>query len=122
MPVSGFYEWQKQGKAKQPYWIGMVDKEPFAFAGLWERWRSGTETIDTFSIITGEPNELVAPIHDRMPVILPPESYEAWMGGTALEAVSMLVPYPADQMAAYRIGTAVNSVKNEGPELVAPVP
>ena len=98
----------------------MIDKEPFAFAGLWERWRGGGKTIDSFAIITGEPNELVAPIHDRMPVILPPECHNAWMRSTALEAVSMLVPYPADWMMAYQISTLVNSPKNDVPEVLTP--
>ena len=79
--ADGFYEWQKlDAKRKQPWYFRLKDDEPFAFAGLWESWKSPDgQTVESCTLITGEPNELVAPVHDRMPVILPPERYNVWL-------------------------------------------
>ena len=99
VPVDGFYEWQKRpaGK-KQPYAIVSADGKPFAMAGLWENWKEpqSGETVRTFTIITGPPNELVAPIHNRMPVILPPSHWRAWLGEEPApqeELLALLQPY-----------------------------
>jgi putative SOS response-associated peptidase YedK len=128
IPASGFYEWKKTGTAKQPYAIVPEGDPLFAFAGLWENWRDraageGAEWFRTCSIITGRPNELVAPIHDRMPVILPREAWAKWLGEEPLRAdelQALLKPLPAERMRAYPISTKVNSVKNDEPSLLEP--
>ena len=80
IPTNGFYEWQRQERGKQPYFIRMRDERPFAFAGLWDRWESPDEgAIETCTILTTAPNAVLAPIHDRMPVILPPAEYAQWL-------------------------------------------
>src|SRR5262249_53979025 len=80
VPANGFYEWKKlPGGRKQPYLIQMRGGSPFSFAGLWERWKKGETPIETFTIITGEPNSLAAELHDRMPVILDPDDYDTWL-------------------------------------------
>ena len=121
--ADGFYEWQKIGSAKQPFFVRLKDDEPFAFAGLSERWHRASRTIDSATIITTEPNELMAGIHDRMPVILSPEDYDLWLEtdfhgqGKLLE---MLKPYPAEEMEAYPVGTAVSDPKNESADCIKP--
>src|SRR5437868_6563105 len=123
VPVDGFYEWQKRPAGpKQPFAIAAADGRPLAMAGLWERWKEPTagETIQTFTIVTGPPNELVAPIHNRMPVILPPEAWRRWLGEEVVdsdELLALLRPYPAELMRAYPVGLAVGNVRNNGPEL-----
>jgi putative SOS response-associated peptidase YedK len=124
VPVGGFYEWQKTGGAKQPYFIRRHDGRPLLLAGLWDRWEGGPEEpVDSFTILTTEPNEVVAPIHNRMPVILPREHHDAWLDPanrdvTALRA--LLWPFAAGEMTAYPVSRYVNSPKNEGPECVSP--
>ena len=124
--ADGFYEWQPTGaKMKQPYLIRMLDQQPFAFAGLWERWkdRERGEVVESCTIVTVPPNDVCAPIHDRMPAILAHEDYAAWLGetdATPHELRAMLKPC-AQPMEAVPISTKVNSPKNEGPELVEPV-
>jgi putative SOS response-associated peptidase YedK len=127
VPVDGFYEWQKRptGK-KQPYAIISADGKPFAMAGLWENWKEpqSGETVRTFTIITGPPNELVAPIHNRMPVILPPSHWRAWLGedpAPAEELQTLLQPYPADLMRAYPVDTRVGNTRNNDAALIEPV-
>jgi putative SOS response-associated peptidase YedK len=127
VPADGFYEWQKLGpKEKQPYCIVMKDRGPFGFAGLWERWRdkAGGDEILSFTIITTTPNEVCAKIHNRMPVILEPRSYAAWLGETGAEKdalLGLLKPYPAQQMTAYKVGAAVGNVKNIAPSVAEPI-
>jgi putative SOS response-associated peptidase YedK len=123
VPASGFYEWKKlEGGGKQPYLIQMRDGAPFSFAGLWDRWSKGEAPIETFAIITGEPNSLVADIHDRMPVILDPADYDAWLtGGEPGALQKMLQPFPAQLMAAFPVSTKVNSVKNDTPDIIEPL-
>jgi putative SOS response-associated peptidase YedK len=123
VPSNGFYEWKKAPDGtKQPYHIGLRDGAPFAFAGLWERWTRGPAPIESFTIITGPPNSLVAELHDRMPVILEPEHYDAWLTATDTAALqTMLRPFPAQLMAAYPVSTKVNSVKNDTPDVVEPI-
>src|SRR5215203_5150139 len=97
IPADGFYEWQRTNGAKQPYYIHMEDGRPFAFAGLWESWHNGRE-IRSCTIITTNPNEVAAPIHNRMPVILHPEDYEMWLDPDFDEReplTALLKPYPA---------------------------
>jgi putative SOS response-associated peptidase YedK len=130
IPASGFYEWRKTGTAKQAYAIVPNDAPLFAFAGLWENWRDraageGAEWIRTCAIVTGEPNELIAPIHNRMPVILPHEAWSEWLGEEPAEPDglrALLTPFPAGRMRAYPISAKVNSVKNDEPSLIDEVP
>jgi putative SOS response-associated peptidase YedK len=124
--ADGFFEWQTQagGKTKLPHHIRLKSGKPFAFAGLWEHWQSpdGSE-IKSATIITTSPNELMAPIHDRMPVILPPEAYGRWLDPTPLFPVdlnSLLIPYPAAEMVAYPVSSLVNSPANDRPEVLVP--
>jgi putative SOS response-associated peptidase YedK len=124
IPADAFYEWQKlDAKTKQPYAIVMKERSVFGFAGLWERWkdRANGEIVRSFSIITTEPNEVCAPIHDRMPVIVPPDDYGKWLGEVETDPVrllGMLKPYPAERMEAYKVGPRVGNVKNDDPGLV----
>jgi putative SOS response-associated peptidase YedK len=123
VPADSFFEWQARGKGpKQPYLI-RVKETPFAFAGLWERWeKPGQESIQSFAIVVTEANELMRPIHERMPVILPPSDYSAWLDPAtpAKDAQAMLRPYDADAMEAYPVSTRVNSPRNDDPDVIAP--
>lgn len=133
VPADGFYEWRKLpgSRSKQPMYIHRSDGEPVALAGLWELWRppqAGDAEEDSWfrscTIITGEPNEKLAPIHDRMPVILPPSEWETWLdpANDDLEALGkLLVPAPARLLEVHPVGTAVNNVRENGPELIEPV-
>ena len=121
--ADGFYEWQKLGKAKQPYFIHRKDNRPFAFAGLSERWSKGETPLDTFTIITTEPNALMSPIHDRMPVILPTEAYGRWLDPEfqdKTELLSLLCPLAGDFLIAEPVSTLVNSPKNDVAQCVEP--
>ena len=114
--ADGFYEWKKVGTAKQPFYIRLKDEKPFAFAGLTEHWHREDRTIDSGTIITTDPNELMRDIHDRMPVILSPENYDLWLEPEFhghKELLAMLRPYPADEMTAYPVSTVVNNPRNE---------
>jgi putative SOS response-associated peptidase YedK len=126
IPVDGFYEWKRILKVKQPYYFTMKDKEPFALAGLWESWRpkEGEEPVLTFTILTTGPNKLMAPVHDRMPVILAPKDYEAWMDPARRESPELqgfLNPYPEEGMEARVVSTYVNSARHQGVQCVEPV-
>ena len=125
IPADGFYEWRKEGKAALPY--AAVPRDGiFAFAGLWERWKhpqDGT-IVRSFTIVTTTANDLCRPIHERMPVILPPPAWSAWLGETGAEAdalLSLLRPYPDALMRLYPVGPAVGNVKNDSPDLLEPV-
>jgi putative SOS response-associated peptidase YedK len=102
--ADGFYEWKREGARKQPYYITLRDGPPFAFAGLWDHWAPADgESLETCTILTTMPNAVLQPIHDRMPVILPPTAYSMWLDPTmrAVEPLqSLLTPYPADAMTA----------------------
>lgn len=122
--ADGFYEWRHAGQEKQPFFVRLKNEAVFGFAGLWETWRSPQgENVESCTIITTAANKLVAEIHDRMPVILHPDQYEAWLDQkTPAESLQqLLVPYPAAEMAAYRVGAIVNSPKNDTPECIKPV-
>lgn len=123
--ADGFFEWQKLGSGKQPYNIGLKGSEPFAFAGLWEIWNDPAtkEPLRTCSIITTTPNELTAPIHDRMPVILPSERRAAWLDpGTSPEVLqSCLAPFDASKMEAWPISPRVGSPKNDDAQIIEPI-
>jgi putative SOS response-associated peptidase YedK len=135
VPADGFYEWADTGDGKRPHRVAFEDDRPFAMAGLYERWTPETtqagldafsggaadpedvEPLETFTVLTTEPNGVVEPLHHRMAVILPPESETAWLEG---ESVSF-EPTPADGFRAYPVSTAVNDPSNDCPELVRPV-
>lgn len=123
--ADGFYEWHPQPDGhKQPYFIHLANDEPFAFAGIWEHWERDGKTLESCSIIVTEANTLMQPIHDRMPVILPPESYDDWLDPAITDPArlkSLLLPYPADGMRFHPVGTFVNSPRNEGRDLLQPI-
>jgi len=125
MVADGFYEWQKTNGKKQPYFIGMKDESPFAFAGLWECWADPfSGPIESCALITTDANDIVRPIHDRMPVILEPQSYKKWLDPEVQETrelKELLTPLSAEKMKTYPVSTLVNKVENNGPECVAPV-
>ena len=126
VPAEWFYEWAKTGpKTKQPYAIALKDHSLFAFAGLWERWKDKAtgQRIETYAIVTTDPNELMEPLHDRMPVILAPKDYERWLAPTDPTHLpaDLLRPFPAEKMTAWKVGSAVGNVKNDEPELILPV-
>ncbi len=126
IPADGFYEWKAAPgrKIKTPYFIHMKDRKPFAFAGLWDSWESPDgSSLKTCTIITTEPNELMATIHNRMPVILPPRDYAKWLDAspqTPENLLPLLKPYPADAMSAHPVSTLVNKPENDSSELVVP--
>ncbi|MEK6280162.1 MAG: SOS response-associated peptidase [Acidobacteriota bacterium] len=130
--ADGFYEWRRNGKSKQPYYFQMKDESPFAFAGLWDQWLNPGRESESFkrnsaitscSIITTAPNQLLAAIHDRMPVILPPEDYDTWLREDARpdELKALLAPYPADEMKSFPVSQQVNHAQVDNPQLVEPV-
>jgi putative SOS response-associated peptidase YedK len=123
VPASGFYEWQRTSNGKQPFCIRLKDDDLFAFAGLYDIWRDadGNE-LYSYTIVTTAPNELVAPIHNRMPVILQRDDEDVWLDGEATPGrlASLLVAYPAAGMQAYPVSRAVNNPANEGAELMQP--
>lgn len=124
IPADGFYEWQKLNGGKQPMYIHALDGRPFAFAGLWEIWHAADGgMLETCTILTTTPNELMAPIHNRMPVIIEPEDYDMWLdpGPRPEDARHLFRPYPADKMVAYPVSTTVNSPRNETPSCIAPL-
>ena len=126
MIATGFYEWQVQGQAKQPMWIGLTSHRPFAFAGLWEQWQPPEGTaIESCTILTTEPNELLRPIHNRMPVILAPTAYDQWLDPTVQQAASLqalLRPYPSEELQAYAVSTLVNNPRHDGADCLEPLP
>lgn len=125
IPADGFYEWQKtEAKKKQPYFIAMKDGKPFAFAGLWERWKDAEgKRIESCTIVTTTANEAVKPIHDRMPVILPAADYAKWLDPKPRdpgELVEMLRPYPAEAMTTRAVGLHVNNARFDDPQCLEP--
>jgi putative SOS response-associated peptidase YedK len=124
--ADGFYEWRKEpgGKSKTPMYIQLKSGEPFAFAGLWEAWRSpDDDTLLSCAIVTTTPNTLMAKIHDRMPVILKPDAYERWLDPAEQppdKLSGLLKPYAASQMKAYPVSRLVNSPANDTPECIVP--
>ena len=125
VPVDGFFEWERVGRARQPWLFRMREGGPFALAGLFERWRapprfldaSDSEALETFTILTTDANEVVTPIHDRMPVILHPDAFGPWLGGGEVP----LGPYPPEAMTAFRVSPVVNSPANDDPRCVEPL-
>ncbi|MCP4436316.1 MAG: SOS response-associated peptidase [Actinomycetia bacterium] len=134
VPADGFYEWNKPegAGAKQPWYITRPDGEPYAFAGLWEQWKgrlpgsaedSDEVTVRSTTIITGSPNDKMAELHDRMPVILPAAAWEQWLDpASEVEGIAkLLVPAPPKLITFHPVSTEVNNVRNKGPHLMDPV-
>jgi putative SOS response-associated peptidase YedK len=123
VPTSGFYEWKKEGKAKQPYMIRRHDGKPFAFAGLWSTWKDPEkqEPVETFTIMTTDANDFIRPLHDRMPVILAPEDFDLWLDPKIEDAArlqALLRPAPNDILETYPVSKLVNSPVNEMPNCI----
>lgn len=126
VPTNGFYEWQGKGRDKQPFYIGMADGQSFAIGGLWESWQSPETTCtESFTILTTQANACVAPIHDRMPVIVPVEHYATWLdSGSTVPVCSMaglLSPFPAARMVSYPVSDWVNSPSHDSALCMQPV-
>ena len=119
VPACGFYEWRKHPAGKQPFYITSADGALLAFAGLWDDWKKPDgERLTTFTVLTCAPNELVRPLHDRMPVILRHDDYRTWL--EAEDPRELLVPCPEDMLECFPVSSRVNSPKNDAPDLIAP--
>lgn len=123
VPAEWFYEWQKvDAKTKQPFAIGLKDDALFAFAGLWDSWKNKTtgQTLSTYTIVTTDPNELMEPLHDRMPVILRPQDYSRWLepGEPTHPPIDLLRPYSTDEMKAWKVNARVGNVRNNDSDCV----
>lgn len=120
VPADGFFEWKKEGGGKQPYLIRLKSAEPFAIAGLWASWRRDDgPRLESCTLLTTSPNELMQPIHDRMPVLLPRESWDLWLDPEVSDAgrlKPLLRPAPADTMEAFPVSQHVNSPRNDDPK------
>jgi putative SOS response-associated peptidase YedK len=124
IPADGFFEWKKLGAKKQPSFVTLRDGGPFAFAGLWERWHGSDGDIQSCSSVTTDANELMRPLHDRMPVILDPSDYAAWLDQAPrpkVELLPLLKPFPSDALQAVPVSTMVNSPRNQGPRCIEPL-
>lgn len=124
VPANGFYEWQQSGSAKVPHFISLKNEPLFAFAGLFERWLGPeNEAVFTYTIITTQANPLIAPLHERMPVILRPEQYDAWLDPAQRDTDALralLQPYPADEMTFWEVPEDVNKATVNHPDLMKP--
>jgi len=123
VPASGFYEWKRlDAKNKQPYAFNLVNGGMMAFAGLWDAWKdpANGQWLQTFTIITTDGNELMAPVHNRLPVILHPGEFDRWLSReeTHQPPIDLLRPFPADEMEAFEASKDVGNVKNNSPELL----
>lgn len=124
IPADGFYEWQKLEGRKQPYFIGLPDRQAFGFAGLWEHWEGADgSAVDTCTILTTTANERVRFLHDRMPVILHRPDYAGWLDPKTPPdfLLHLLRPYPAEDMIAYAVSTLVSNPANESPDCIVPL-
>jgi putative SOS response-associated peptidase YedK len=122
IPADGFYEWKADGNRRQPYLIHRKDDAPFAFAGIWDHWQSAEQVIESAAIIVTEPNEVMAAIHNRMPVILDPEDYALWLDhNQPLQRIQdLLRPSPDGDLEAYPVSRLVNAPANDGPACIEP--
>lgn len=124
--ADGFFEWKATGGRKQPFYFRRADTVPFAMAGLWDRWDKGEGTaLETFTILTTEPNRLVAEVHQRMPVILRPADFDLWLDPVqevSKELDELTRPFPAEEMDGYPVSTYVNNPANDSPRCVEPLP
>jgi len=126
IPADGFYEWKQEGGRKQPVYICTKDRQPFAFAGLWEHWEEQEgQFIESCTILTTEPNDLLAQVHSRMPVILDQNDYDLWLDPYVQEVSRLkplLRPYPPEQMTFYPVNLRVNNPRNDDRLCVEPLP
>lgn len=127
VPINSYFEWQVLDpvkKKKQPWAIGLKDEEPFALGGIWDKWVSPDKQVEleSYSIITTEPNELLAPLHDRMPLIIAPRDYQRWLepGDPQKPPVDLLRPFAANLMKIWRVKPDVGNVRNNRPDLIDP--
>jgi putative SOS response-associated peptidase YedK len=120
IPADGFFEWERVGRSKRPFYFQLSDESQFAFAGIWDQWRSGEKLIKSCAIITTQANELIEPLHDRMPAILGPESYQVWLDPKTDPGVlkRMLAPFPAWKMRSHPVSSAVNHPENDSAVLL----
>ncbi|MFD1598822.1 SOS response-associated peptidase [Halobellus rarus] len=145
VPADGFYEWVRDGETKRPYRVAFDDDRPFAMAGLWERWEpthtqtglgdfgggvgdeSGDESegestvVESFAIVTTEPNDVVSDLHHRMAVVLDPDEESTWLHGDGADVADLLEPHAGDDWRTYPVSTRVNSPANDAPDLIEPV-
>lgn len=126
VPASGFFEWEPIAgqRHKQPWYFHPAHGNYFAFAGLWDRWRKDDQVVESCTIIVTRPNQTMARIHDRMPVILPSASWEAWLDPRNQDAPALqalLLPCADAALAAHRVSALVSNVRNDGPELIRPI-
>ncbi|HSP49628.1 MAG TPA: SOS response-associated peptidase [Pseudolabrys sp.] len=125
IPADGFYEWQAAGDRKRPFYVRAKSGAPLAFAGLWESWTGPNgEELETGAIVTTRANRTLGPIHERMPVIVPPEAFDLWLDGATVDATtaaSLIAPAPDNLLEAYEISTAVNRTANDNPKMLEPV-
>jgi len=119
--ADGFYEWQKTTGRKQPYFVGLRGDRPFGLAGLWERWDKHGGPVESCTVLTTDANELMRPIHERMPVIVPPDQYDLWLDPRCQDTgklAKLLRPYPSKDLLAYRVSALINNPKNDVPQCV----
>lgn len=123
IPIDNFFDWRKTRPPKRPFAIGMADSSAFALAGIWENWKKPAtgEYVRTFCILTCPANEMVAAIHDRMPVILPADAYHRWLSPIEPDPSGSLKPFPAELVRMWPISTRVNSPKNDDADLMTPL-
>ncbi len=125
VPADGYYQWREGDASKQPYLIGLRSEEPFALAGIWERWGPRNDpaaAIDSFTIVTTDANDFLKPFHHRMPVVLTHDSFGQWLDPDAETEglMTLLAPSPNDLLQAVPLGKAVNAIRADGPELLVP--
>ena len=119
VPASGFYEWKAEGKTKEPYYISLKSGEPMAMGGLWESWQSPAgEIVRTVCIVTTGANELMAPIHDRMPLLVAEEHWPTWLAAPADEVRPLIAPFPASQMRTWQVSRRVNRTTDDDSGLI----
>jgi putative SOS response-associated peptidase YedK len=125
VPADGFYEWKPVGGRKQPYYVRLRSGGPMAFAGLWEAWSGPNgEEMETAAIVTTTANRTLLPIHERMPVIVPPDAFDLWLNCREVDAetaATLIVPAPDDLLEAYAVSSAVNRTANDAENLIAPL-
>jgi putative SOS response-associated peptidase YedK len=124
IPTDGFFEWEKKGKVRQPWWIAPAEGGLMALAGVWERWRSPEGGIvRTYAVITTDANELVLRLHDRMPVVVPPEDFPAWLDRATPpdQLKNIMRPYPSERITAHPVSRRLNDVRNDDLDCIAPV-
>jgi putative SOS response-associated peptidase YedK len=122
--ADGFYEWQRKDGRKQPFFVQMKDHRPFGMAGLWDRWDKQGEPIESCTILTTDANDLMKPIHERMPVIIPPDQFDTWLDPSVHDEKrlsELLRPFDSDEVTAYPISTKVNNPKNDVEACIEPL-